>query len=105
VRSHECGAGRDSRLHKSLPRPIVALWWFSPPQRSAHLTPWPCRMSEWGVYSIVNSGSVKVIVTQANLVQGRRQAYDARNPVLTRGEGRNAGKLFLEAQESRRESH
>jgi hypothetical protein len=56
-------------------------------------------MSEWGVYSIVNRGSVKVIVTQANLVHGRRQAYDARNLVNARGEGRDAGKLFLEAQE------
>ena len=56
-------------------------------------------MSEWGVYSIVNRGSVKVIVTQANLVHGRRQAYDARNLALARGEGLNAGKLFVEAQE------
>jgi len=47
----------------------------------------------------VNRGSVKVIVTQANLVQGRRQAYDARNLALARGEGLNAGKLFVEAQE------
>ena len=55
-------------------------------------------MSEWGVYSIVNRGSVKVIVTQANLVQGRRQAYDARNLAQAGGEGRDAGKLSLEAQ-------
>ncbi len=47
----------------------------------------------------MNRGSVKVIVTQANLVHGRRQAYDARNLALARGEGLNAGKLFLEAQE------
>jgi hypothetical protein len=56
-------------------------------------------MSEWGVYSIVNRGSVKVIVTQANLVHGRRQAYDRRNLALAWGEGLDAGKLFLEAQE------
>ena len=56
-------------------------------------------MSEWGVYSIVNRGSVKVIVTQANLVHGRSQAYDARNLAIAGGEGRDAGKLFLEAQE------
>ena len=47
----------------------------------------------------MNRGSVKVIVTQANLVQGRRQAYDARNLAIAGGEGRDAGKLFLEAQE------
>ena len=46
----------------------------------------------------MNRGSVKVIVTQANLVQGRRQAYDARNLAIAGGEGRDAGKLFLEAQ-------
>jgi hypothetical protein len=56
-------------------------------------------MSEWGVYSIVNRGSVMVIVTQANLVHGRRQAYDARNLEIAGGEGRDAGRLFLEAQE------
>ena len=56
-------------------------------------------MSEWGVYSIVNRGSVKVIVTQANLVHGRRQAYDAPNLARAREEGLDAGKLFLEAQE------
>ena len=55
-------------------------------------------MSEWGVYSIVNRGSVKVIVTQANLVHRRGQAYDARNLAQARGEGLDAGKLFLEAQ-------
>ena len=47
----------------------------------------------------MNRGSVKVIVTQANLVHGRSQAYDARNLAVARGEGLDAGKLFLEAQE------
>jgi hypothetical protein len=65
-------------------------------------------VSAWpGVYSIVNGGSTaerkaelnEMIVTQATLVRGRTQAYDARNLAQARGEGRYAGKLFLEAQE------
>jgi hypothetical protein len=40
-----------------------------------------------------------LIVTLANLVPGRRQSYDARSLARAGVEGRDAGKLFLEAQE------
>jgi hypothetical protein len=55
-------------------------------------------MSEWGVYSIVNIDSAKMIVTQQNLVPCPGQAYDARILAQAREKGRVAGKLFLEAQ-------
>jgi hypothetical protein len=48
---------------------------------------------------IVNAGSAKVIVTRPTLVRGRSRPYDARNLAQVTGEGHNAGKLFLEAQE------
>lgn len=53
------------------------------------------RMSEWGVYSIVNPDSAKLIVTPPN--HGSR--YD--RPILAeaRGAGRSAGRLSREAQE------
>jgi len=43
-------------------------------------------------------GFGKMIVTQPNLVPSPRQAYDARILAQAGGEGRDAGKLFLEAQ-------
>jgi hypothetical protein len=50
---------------------------------------------------IVTSGPANrtlLIVTQANLVPRRRQSYDARSLAQAGLEGRDAGKLFLEAQ-------
>ena len=40
----------------------------------------------------------KVIVTQPNLVPSPGRPYDARNLAQAGGEGRDAGKLSLEAQ-------
>lgn len=52
------------------------------------------RMSEWGVYSIVNPDSAKLIVTPPN----HGPSYD--RPILAeaRGAGRSAGRLSPEAQ-------